>query len=390
LNPARHRQIRIQQHQAEGGRFKKPERPEDCPVTETVAELLAHERERQAVDQQIQIWKQQLSKLQRPEYAREELQAMLDQHEAHTRWREKQRLLEQGHHQCPKCRHKWPIAANQLQEYENVEPVEKPVLSRGQISEQMARHENLARIEELEDLLEKTRPLPDRSGDLVRRRSYEAALAQYEADLKAWKAYNKGLKKKEARFRELEGVPEKVGHLRQQLRDAQHFETLMSQYRQALEHYEANLKTHAEIKAEADSYFAAREAIRKLKVQVKSLLLPSLNRVASALLSQMTGGERWQVVVDDDFNIEIDGQPINTLSGSGKAVANLAIRIALGQILTNRVFSVFIADEVDAAMDSERAANTAQALRRLTDTVNQVVLVTHKSPETDHLIELTK
>ena len=63
----------------------------------------------------------------------------------------------------------------------------------------------------------------------------------------------------------------------------------------------------------------------------------------------------YLVEVDEDFEILIDGQPINTLSGSGKAVANLAVRIALGQILTNKVFSVFFADEVDAAMDDDRS-----------------------------------
>ena len=69
-------------------------------------------------------------------------------------------------------------------------------------------------------------------------------------------------------------------------------------------------------------------------------------------------------------------------------MANLAICIALGQILTNRVFSVFMADEVDAAMDEDRAEHTAQALRRLTTMVAQVILVTHKRPETDVTIEL--
>jgi DNA repair protein SbcC/Rad50 len=142
------------------------------------------------------------------------------------------------------------------------------------------------------------------------------------------------------------------------------------------------------IEAKAGEYFTARERITTLKVTLKSHLLPSLNKVASALLAQMTGGERYRIEVDDDFEILVDGQALNTLSGSGKAVANLAIRIALGQILTNRVFSLFMADEVDAAMDEDRAEYTAQSLRRLTTMVTQVILVTHKRPETDRTIEL--
>jgi len=145
-----------------------------------------------------------------------------------------------------------------------------------------------------------------------------------------------------------------------------------------------------ELTEKSTEFLKAREIIQALKISVKNHLLPSLNAVASTLLSRMTGGERYEVVVDEDFDIMIDGQAVNTLSGSGKAVANLAIRIALGQILTNRVFSVFMADEVDAAMDDERASYTAQALRRLTETITQVIQVTHKHPETDHTFELKK
>ena len=67
----------------------------------------------------------------------------------------------------------------------------------------------------------------------------------------------------------------------------------------------------------------------------------------------------------------------------------LSIRLALGQVLTNRVFSVFIADEVDASMDDERAEYTAECLRRLTDLISQVILITHKHPEADQMLELT-
>ncbi len=49
---------------------------------------------------------------------------------------------------------------------------------------------------------------------------------------------------------------------------------------------------------------------------------------------------------------------------------------------------MFIADEVDASMDDERAAYTAECLRRLTDLISQVILITHKHPEADQMLEL--
>ena len=53
-------------------------------------------------------------------------------------------------------------------------------------------------------------------------------------------------------------------------------------------------------------YAEANKRLTELKSKVKSLLLPSLNKVASVLLSQMTGGERNLVTVDEDFEILLD------------------------------------------------------------------------------------
>ena len=70
------------------------------------------------------------------------------------------------------------------------------------------------------------------------------------------------------------------------------------------------------------------------------------------------------------------------------ASMNLAVRIGLGQVLTNKVFSVFMGDEIDAAMDAERAGFTAECLRGLTGTIKQVVLVSHKEHAADHQIRV--
>ena len=141
-------------------------------------------------------------------------------------------------------------------------------------------------------------------------------------------------------------------------------------------------------KGRLDELSNVRKALNDLKPRVKLYLVPSLNRVASNLLSQMTNGQRNIVNVNEEFEITIDNQPIDELSGSAKAVANLAIRIGLGTVLTSRVFSVLLADEVDASMDPERSEYTAQCLRNLTSTFKQVILVSHREPEADHHIKV--
>ena len=102
----------------------------------------------------------------------------------------------------------------------------------------------------------------------------------------------------------------------------------------------------------------------------------------------MTGGQRDTIDVNEDFEIKVDGQPINTLSGSGKAVANLALRLGLGQVLTNNQFSIFLGDEIDASMDKDRAEKTSNTLEYLKDRISQILLVTHKYPQADYYIEL--
>lgn len=62
--------------------------------------------------------------------------------------------------------------------------------------------------------------------------------------------------------------------------------------------------------------------------------------------------------------------------------------MALGQIRTYRIFSVFTANEFDAAIDRDQAEHIAQAEPRLTSMVAQIILVTHKRPKTDRTVEL--
>ena len=126
-----------------------------------------------------------------------------------------------------------------------------------------------------------------------------------------------------------------------------------------------------------------------LRGLVKQHLIPSLNRAASHLITGMTGGERQSIVVDDDFDVTVDGQALDTLSGSGKAVANLALRLGLGQVLTNKAFSVFIGDEIDASLDQDTSENCTITLQTGKGWLSQVILISHKTMPADYCIDLT-
>lgn len=164
---------------------------------------------------------------------------------------------------------------------------------------------------------------------------------------------------------------------------------LMVQYEKYKVAYDEQKEKVDALDAKISDYDAAIIGLRNLKVSIKSYLVPSLNKVASAYLAQMTDGARSSVIISEDFEIRVDGQPMEALSGSAKAVANLAIRLALGQTLTNSVFSVLMADEIDASMDAQRAEYTAKCLRNLTGKIKQIIIISHKKLDADNYVELT-
>ena len=169
------------------------------------------------------------------------------------------------------------------------------------------------------------------------------------------------------------------------------FETLKGQYDVALVKYDAVMLEQGHLQAKLDDWANAKLAVTDLRTKIKGYLLPSLNRVASHLISDFSGGLFQYVTIDEDFEVIVDGQRVETLSGGGKTVANLAIRIGLGQVLTNKVFPVLMLDEPDESCDDERAKQIEQALGVIKTKMEQVILVTHKTGEhSDHRIHLER
>ncbi len=124
--------------------------------------------------------------------------------------------------------------------------------------------------------------------------------------------------------------------------------------------------------------------LKEAKKEIKNYLLPSLNLAASALVQVMSNSVIEAVQMLDDFSIKAKKgnrlRAVETFSGSECSVINLALRIALGQVLTHSVFSVLIGDEIDASMDKDRTAAVWEALSRLSESgkVKQIILVSHE------------
>lgn len=211
--------------------------------------------------------------------------------------------------------------------------------------------------------------------------NYEAQLAQYEDDQER----RRELKAKRA---ELEYAPERVADLRPVVARFDPYEQALARYEHDQTIYTQRLSEVQGLRTKAEQWRAAKDALATLRGLIKQHLYPSLAKAASVLIAGMTGGARRKIEIDEDFNVMVDGQRLDTLSGSGKAVANLAIRLGLGQVLTHKVFPVIFADEIDASMDEDRAASTQDILLQCARRVSQLLLVSHKRPEADWFIDL--
>lgn len=182
--------------------------------------------------------------------------------------------------------------------------------------------------------------------------------------------------------------PERLAQAETLLSQVQVYDAQLATYQEAFAAWAQGRDRLTDLRRELESWRNGKQAMNDLRADTKTYLVPALSRVASHLLSQMTGGARGRIAVDEDFEIQVDGQPLNTLSGSGKVCANLAVRLGLGRILTNGVFPVFMGDEMDASMDNDRAGHLHDALCALEGKLSQILVITHKRPACSRVITL--
>ena len=134
----------------------------------------------------------------------------------------------------------------------------------------------------------------------------------------------------------------------------------------------------------------AIETLNNFKAKIKTTILPSVNAVASTWLYKMSEGKHFKITLTDDMEILVGDQPIEALSISGRALGHLSLRMALGQVLTNSVFPVFMADEVDASMRNNRAQAVLDSLTEmLNGSMKQIIMISHRELERiDNVIEV--
>lgn len=330
--------------------------------------------------------------------------------------------LQAGALTCPECGHSWTADKQRLLDAENIiaawGELEPPELDLRQIDAMryraaawanrsapfmvdppemptmnMTEYEAQRRAVALKPLFDERKALtfpPDVHQQLRERLEYDDAMARFEDRHEEWcreEGHRAGYEDVVGRLAPLEKEHAEWSAL---LPACLEYDAQASAYATLKDQYDTTASKLSSKRAELEEAKNAADAIKTLRSKIKGHLTPSLNVAASHLISTMTGGVRNDIVIDENFEtILVDGQPVETLSGSAKAVANLAIRLGLGQVLTNKVFSVFMGDEIDASFDDDRVAYTAECMQHLGSVISQIVLVSHRELPTQHHIRIT-
>ncbi len=111
---------------------------------------------------------------------------------------------------------------------------------------------------------------------------------------------------------------------------------------------------------------------------------PLLSQKASDFLVQVTDGKYSAMELNEDYDILIydEGEKflIDRFSGGEKDLANLCLRLAISQLITESRGSglgFIILDEVFGSQDAERKNNILKALGKLSNQFHQIFLITH-------------
>lgn len=126
------------------------------------------------------------------------------------------------------------------------------------------------------------------------------------------------------------------------------------------------------------------EIMSSFRTYLISQIRPTLSLYASELFDQLTDGKYSEIELDENYNLIVydNGVPhnIERFSGGEEDLANLCIRLAISEVITEKAGSVFnfiILDEIFGSQDNIRKQNIIKALSSFSSKFRQIFLITH-------------
>jgi exonuclease SbcC len=123
-------------------------------------------------------------------------------------------------------------------------------------------------------------------------------------------------------------------------------------------------------------------ALADLRTDLNATLRPELSEVASGFLRDLTNGRYTDLELNEDYEAALvdEGEAKGVISGGEEDVSNLALRLAISQMIAERAgqpLSLLVLDEIFGSLDEDRRTAVLELLRSLADRFPQVILITH-------------
>jgi exonuclease SbcC len=123
-------------------------------------------------------------------------------------------------------------------------------------------------------------------------------------------------------------------------------------------------------------------AFTDLRADLNAQLRPELSEVGSGFLRELSRDRYSDLELDEDYRVALleDGEVKPVISGGEEDIVNLALRLAISQMIADRAgqpLSLLVLDEVFGSLDDERRSAVVDLLRGLRDRFPQVILITH-------------
>lgn len=151
----------------------------------------------------------------------------------------------------------------------------------------------------------------------------------------------------------------------------------------AKENYERESKLIS-LKSETSEKLQKMTAVSELLVEYRenriAKIAPEMALMATELISKMSNNRFLEVMVADDFGVSVlkdddTVYDVAELSGGEKSIVALALRIAIGALISNENAGLLWLDEVLPAQDVERRDAVLNVLRNLP--IQQIVMINH-------------
>jgi len=126
------------------------------------------------------------------------------------------------------------------------------------------------------------------------------------------------------------------------------------------------------------------DVMSNFRTHLISRIRPTLSSYSSDFFERLTDGKYRELELDENYNLMVfdngTSYGIERFSGGEEDLANLCLRLAISEVITERaggVFNFIILDEIFGSQDVFRRQNIMKALNGLSSKFRQIFLITH-------------